>query len=205
MKIFILTFGLLIAGVNCALASEITGRISTNPNDLINSTSTVNTNNVSNSTSMQTNDNQPKSSGGSLILPTAKPIVLENKEINEVKKEPVKKEENIKVLGLNYFPDGTLVRDESKRIFLVQGQKKKHIQSLKELFKYKGRKIYNVSEDEMAKYKLIDGSLIREKNTFKVYALIKGKKKHIINLEELRAHYFGLEIFNITSQEMSLY
>jgi len=51
----------------------------------------------------------------------------------------------------------------------------------------------------------LDGGLIWQKGDVKVYVIVKGVKRHILNLEELRAHYLGLEIFNISREEMELY
>jgi len=79
---------------------------------------------------------------------------------------------------------------------------------LDELKKYAGQIIYDVSDVELAKYqerKHLDNDLIREQGRDEIYVIENAKKRHILSLEELRTHYLGQEIFNVSSMEMKLY
>jgi hypothetical protein len=112
------------------------------------------------------------------------------------------------VLGEKIYADNALVRGPDKKIYLVKGRAKKYVTNLAELEKYRGRVIATVTAATLASYpdyKPAVGELIRQKGDVKVYAIAKGKKHHILNLEELRARYFGLEIFNLSAEEMALY
>jgi len=57
------------------------------------------------------------------------------------------------VLGIKVFADGMLIRGADARIYVIKNNKKQHIRSLEELRKnYFGKKIYDVSEETLAKY-----------------------------------------------------
>ncbi len=118
-------------------------------------------------------------------------------------------QEEIKVLGISHEPyqDGTLLRGNDKKIYIIFGKVKKYITGLDELKKYTGQIIYNVTDVELAKYqerKYLDNDLIREQEREEIYIIENGKKRHILSLEELRTYYFGQEIFNISAIEMKL-
>jgi len=57
------------------------------------------------------------------------------------------------VLGTKVFSDGMLIRGSDARIYVIKSGKKQHVESLEELRKnYFGKKIYDVSDETMAKY-----------------------------------------------------
>ena len=57
------------------------------------------------------------------------------------------------VLGIKVFADGMLIRGADARIYVIKNNKKQHIRSLEELRKnYFGKKIYDVSDETLAKY-----------------------------------------------------
>jgi hypothetical protein len=119
-----------------------------------------------------------------------------------------KAEDEVKVLGISHYADGVLLRDRSHKIYFVKGNIKKHITNLEELKKYAGRAIFSASDEELSKYQArehLDGELIREKASVKIYSIRQGRKQHILNLEELRVKFRGLEIFNISREEMLEY
>lgn len=128
------------------------------------------------------------------------------------------------VLGVTYcgdFKNGDLIRNlVAAKIYALINNQKYHIASLAELrAKYAGKKINNVSAEVIACYpnytgqvlgveyngKFSDGTLIRNKVSLRIYVIKDGKKLHIISLEELRAHYAGKKINNLTPAEVDLY
>ena len=199
MKKIILIFSLLTFVVCPVSASELTGQISTNPSEL-------------------------PEPGEDPVLPSDDPIPPPNDSggnggsssrgasliIDKRHKQDDPYQEEIKVLGISreIYPDGTLFRGRDKKIYIIEGQVKKHIASLAELKKYAGQIIYKITDAELAAYqkrKHLNNDLIREQGREEVYIIKNNKRRHILSLEELRTHYFGQEIFNVSSMEMKLY
>lgn len=185
-------------------ASEIFGQISTNPNALTDG-------------SNPPPEIQPApppavpNVPAAIILPSqivqSIPNQLENRP-KEIKSPALKTAPKPEVLGIKIYPDGSLLRDTDQKIYLIEGQVKKHIINLTELEKYRGRAIVRAAAGELLNYQSrghLDGELIRQRGEVKIYVIKKGVKQHILNLEELRAHYFGLEIFNISREQMAWY
>ncbi len=201
MEKIILIFSLLIFVVCPVSASELIGQISTNPSEL---------------SGDEPDDSLPpvNSGAGSGSFNSGSDVIFTNdiKQDNGDKEDADDNKQNkeIKVLGISYehYPDNALLRANDKKIYIIEGQVKKHIAGLDELVKYAGQTIYDVTDAELAKYqkrKHLNNDLIREQGTEAVYVIENAKKRHILSLEELRANYFGQEIFNISSIEMRLY
>jgi hypothetical protein len=117
------------------------------------------------------------------------------------------------VLGEKVFADGTLVRSSDGKTYVVVNEKLKYIASLKELVKYAGKEIIKVDDSIIASFpktavlgvkKYGEGQLIRNNNV-KVYVIINGKKKHILNIPELAKYYFGKPIYHVTTEELADY
>jgi hypothetical protein len=203
-KIFSILFLSIFFAYN-ANASEIFGKISTD----LNQNPPVVKNNPASPVLLKSDDE--------LVVPdvpiatTSKKIIDKKIATSTIKIEPLvaPDEETVaKVMGTKIYPDGTLLRGADNKIYLIQGKIKKHITDLRELWKYRGRPIFSASEEELASYSdraHINGELIRQKGDVKVYVIVNGAKKHILDLIELRAYYSGLEIFNIEPEEMALY
>ncbi len=182
-------------------ASELLGEISTNPSDDYSVVEEVD---------LKTPVVKP--AGNTIKSTTNIKIKTEKKETpvknEKVKDETLKEEVGNKVLGIKIHPDGSLIRGSDFKIYLIVGMARRYIGTLQELAKYAGRKISSVSDDEIEVYDVrghSDGELVRQRGDSKVYVLIDRMKKHILNLEELRARYSGKEIFNIFAEEMSAY
>lgn len=201
---FIIGLSMIFAGG--VKASEIIGQISTDPNALSNYGSSATTTGQA---------DEPNS-------PSQMPIVLgqdlgaapaKGREVNAPKDKADEDKAagggiGKEVLGKKIYSSGSLLRNIDSRIYLIENRVKKHIFNLKELQKYRSRTIYNVKPEELAEYQTrehLDGDLIRQRGDVKVYFIKNEKKIHILNLEELRANFFGLEIFNITAEEIFLY
>jgi hypothetical protein len=196
MKYFVIIV-LFICLVDNVYASEIKGTISTDPNKL------------------PGNQINPPASGPASAIPTVKKEVSSSGMILPVKnsstvqtKASGAEKQIIKVLGIEHYHDGSLLRGGNHKIYLLQGTVRKYIANLPELQRFRGQLIIDVSDEVLTQYQIrghLNGELIREKGTVRVYVIEQGRKKHILNLHELRAHYFGLEIFNINREEMALY
>ncbi|MCU0679649.1 MAG: hypothetical protein MUC28_04370, partial [Planctomycetes bacterium] len=160
---------------------------------------------------VETPDGQNQSASGSGGNNTGgnSGLILNNRAIAKTAGTTLpEKNTEIKVLGSTYYPDGSLLRGPDKKIYLIEGKAKKHILNLAELQKYRRKTIFNVTDEELFVYQErahLNGELIREKGTVKVYAIAQSRRRHILNLEELRQYYFGREIFNIIREEMAKY
>jgi hypothetical protein len=113
-----------------------------------------------------------------------------------------------KVLGIKAFRNHELLRAADGKIYVIEGEVKKHIIDLEELKKYGGLAVHAATAGELSRYKdrnYLDSCLIRQKGDPKVYVIEGGRKRHIRSIEELRARYFGREIYNIGGEEMGLY
>ncbi len=226
---FLVPLFLLFFFVPEVQASEVFGKISTNPSKN-NSSFQTSEDSIEEEEDSGSSSDSSSSSGGGDLGDTVSGDETENTvEENETEEEndsiaeiiasstpadlpkekAVLEDEPIKmILGAKIYPDGTLLRGPDKRIYLIKNSAKKYIVDLEELSLYAGRKIISASAEELSCYKNrghLDGELIRQREKEKVYVIINGAKKHILNLEELRAHYAGLEIFNIEPEEMAEY
>lgn len=194
MKI-ISIFILLLLNIAPAFASEITGKISTDPNN----PGGHNAAPVDNQESQQSGRMNEERGGGSALI-------LQNRKSVQVNPEDSAGE--IKVLGIGYYPDGSLLRGPDKKIYLIKNGYRKYISNLQELKKYAGREIIDAGNTDLNQYldrPHLDGELIGQIGDAKVYVIDNGAIRHIKSLGELRAHYFGLEIFNLKPEEMKLY
>lgn len=179
--IILILFSILISPVN---ASEIMGSISTNPNNL-----------------------EPMAEISNLPVETRQASSLQGT-LEMSHGAPAQDEDEVLVLGFSQYPDSSLLRGDDARIYLIKGKYKKHIKTLKELEKYSGQIIFHVSDKELSEYQTrvhLNGDLIREEGDAKIFNIVDGRLKHVLNLEELRANFAGQEIFNISQKEMLLY
>ena len=138
-------------------------------------------------------------------------VMTENQKADT--KKQCEKNKNInktKVLGAEFYPNGSLIRGNNAKIYLIENNKKRHIINLEALKQFAGIEIFNVTDETINLYsignKIIgriykDGDLIRG-DDMKIYVILNGKKKHIINIKELRLNYFKQKIFNISMEEI---
>jgi hypothetical protein len=193
--LIVLGFIVIISAPFSVYASELLGRISTDP--------TANTGTVISVPEAPSPVATAAANGGAAV-----PVISSRAADTLIDKEPAPTEKTAKILGQKIYLDGSLVRDAEGRIFLIQGQAKKPVRNMLELEKYRGQTILLGTADDLSQYRTrehLDGDLIRQKNDVKVYALKKGMKYHILNLVELAKHYFGLPIYNIEPDEMKKY
>lgn len=199
---FIFTFFSLSFIFCCqAQASELSGTISTDPSNL-----SIETQNAEASSTTVNATDRDKEESGSSFLPLINQLPVEERNIQDERSllKSGGEEKNIssdkpKVLGLEMYPDGSLLRGESNKIFLINGRFKSYISNLSELKKFQGRKIIDVSSDSLSNYQIL--KLIRKKQSVQIYAIAEEEKRHILNLDELKRFYFGLEIINVSEDE----
>lgn len=208
-KILVLVFllcGFLARGVS---ASEIFGNISTNPKNPSNTPGNIADAAVNNSLAAGLDSKDTgKKDNSALNKKESTDNPEENKKNLQAKKEIVIPVEKVAVFGEVFYPDGSLLRGEDKRIYLIMGGAKKHIKNLLELQKYRGKIIYSAGLEELNQYQsrnYLDGELIREKNRAEIYVVRGRGRKYINNLNELRQYYAGQVINNITADEMRFY
>jgi hypothetical protein len=117
------------------------------------------------------------------------------------------------VLGEKKYADGTLLRGSNGRTYIVVGGKLQYIPNLATLAKYAGKEIVKVDSSVINAFQMVnvlgakkygDGQLIRNDDV-KVFVILNGKKKHILNLDELRTNYFGKSIYKVTAEELEQY
>ncbi|MCK5320314.1 hypothetical protein KAJ61_02920 [Candidatus Parcubacteria bacterium] len=126
--------------------------------------------------------------------------------INQKNKEEKNKE--IIALGISAYADGSLLRGKDGRIYLIDRGFKIYISTLKKLLEFEGQAIYNVDNEELAKYKnkkYFINDLIREQSKTKIFVITNSGLRHILSLQELRLKHFRQEIFNVSRKEMVLY
>jgi hypothetical protein len=189
-------------------ASEYLGSISTDPSNLGNE-SNIQSNSNSNKAIVPIN----QSVNGSVIIPSQTSLrIAAVKSKNDtadakIPQSPSKKIINTQqILGAKIYTDGTLLRGIDKKIYIIQAQSKKHIVNQQALRKYRGQKIMNVSAKILEKFhtkQYLNGELIRQKGTVKIFAIQKGVKQHVVSLQELLSRYAGLEILNLNRLEMN--
>jgi hypothetical protein len=117
----------------------------------------------------------------------------------------------IAVLGVKLYPAGSLLRVPSHKIYVViSTDTAKYISDLKELGKYRGREIFNVSDETLARYRQVlgakiyaDGALLRGPDK-KIYVIVLGKKYYISSLKEL-AGYKNSKINNVSAEVINSY
>ena len=130
--------------------------------------------------------------------------------ITNVDDETLAQYGGVEITGAEYR-DGTLIRGKNMKIYVIANGVKQHISALKELRKYAGQPITNVDDETLAQYNGVsaigtgygNGALIRGKN-MKTYVIINGKKKYIVNLEELK-NYAGQSINNVDDSVLERY
>lgn len=160
--------------------------------------------------------------GSLLRTPDKKIYILENGQVRHIKslQELMKYRGqtiyNIDQSTLSKYTEllthsnGALLRGPDKKIYVLTNGRLVHIKTLKELAKYKGKRINNVSNDALSLYKGIggqiaynNGSLLRGPDK-KIYVLENGKMKHIRSLREL-LKYKGKTINNVSSDIINNY
>ncbi len=214
MKQILTTIVIFLLSVVSAHASEITGKISTDPKALnVQTEPGSGTSGDNEGSDVKADDAKSKivSSSGSRLMARKKIIAIATTSVDVKKPETTDKpadKQAVKVLGVRFFPDGSLLRTEDKRIYLIKGGYKKYIASLKELSEFRGQEIISVSQDDLDQYKFQpygNGELIREIGDGKIYVVEIGKIRLVKNLEELRDNYSGKVVNNITHEEMEAY
>jgi hypothetical protein len=197
MKILFLFFIVVGSIIHCyhhANASEITGRISTDPHAII-STGTPPV-------------EEPYLSVKPVATPGSSAMFLKNRNIFTSVSTSTNDKVTPKVLGIVHIADGSLLRGSRHRVYLVRGEAKRIVRNLAELRRYAGRPILDVSDAELSQYPdraYLDGELLRARGEARIYVLEAGRKRGITSIKELAGKYPGQEIINVSPEELTKY
>jgi hypothetical protein len=122
------------------------------------------------------------------------------------------------VLGKKAYGNGTLIRViGTKKIYVIINGQKKHILDMKELKKYAGKPILNITADQFDQYsdyvksasepasvsnsQIGEGSLVRD-SEMRIYVIKNGKKVYIPNVTDLKK-YKGKIIHDLNDNQIS--
>jgi hypothetical protein len=122
---------------------------------------------------------------------------------------------NIDVLGAEGYPTGSLIKGPDGKIFLVMGAHKHPIRNLEELKKFSGRRINHVGSETLGLYPTSDtpaiyasiwddGTLVRDRESKKVFVISGGMKVHLRSLIDLKK-YAGRKIIDTEPGNLAAY
>lgn len=182
-------------------ASEITGYISTNPDNKPVKTEESGDRSAVDANKSTGGGGLPAAKlGGSFDLGIKKIQVDENSEVaGGVLDKPV-------VKGISFYKAGTLFRDSLLRVYVFDGKRKKHLKNLEELQGYSGQAIIDLPDQELALYPTkicLEGDLFRKEGSNEVYVIKNGNCYHVKSLGELKEQYAGQKIYNIENKNWS--
>jgi hypothetical protein len=111
------------------------------------------------------------------------------------------------VLGVKVYANGSLIRTPNNKVYVITNGQAKYLSSLAQLQQYKGRNIFNVNYDVLAKYSQVssqvlgvkiyaNGSLLRTPDN-KIYVIQSGKPQYIRSLDELY-QYRNIRIIDVS-------
>ncbi len=120
---------------------------------------------------------------------------------------------NKAVLGTKVFTNGTLVRAEDYRVYVIENGMKKYLPTLEDVRAYgKNKKIQNVTYTDLTQYPSIadngdrhgnitikEGSLIRD-NAGNVFVVRNGKRQYIPGFAETFERYANVPIINVSTE-----
>jgi hypothetical protein len=138
-------------------------------------------------------------------------ISLDNADCCFTQEQVAGEQEACAVLGVKLYPAGSLLRVPSHKIyFVVSTSTVKYVSGLKELWQYRGREIFNVSEEILIQYKQIlgvkiyaDGTLLRGPD-YRIYLIANGRKQYISSFPEL-AKYKNHKTYNVSADVLAQY
>lgn len=120
---------------------------------------------------------------------------------------------NKPVLGTKVFANGTLVRAEDYRVYVIENGKKKYLPTLEDIRPYgTNKKIQNVTYTDLAQYPTIvkesarhdnlnikEGSLIRDNNG-NIFVIRNGQRQYIPGYAETFERYANVPVINVTNE-----
>ena len=117
-----------------------------------------------------------------------------------------------KVLGVQAYANGTLLRGTDKKIYVVSNGMLFHIKNSKQLIKYGGKEIINVDNSVISSFPKtsVVGDEVYENGTLlrgtdkKIYVISNGILTHIKNLKELVKHA-GKKVINVGNNVIAQY
>lgn len=131
------------------------------------------------------------------------------KEVNNIyRRVELTAKDAVGALRVKKFPDGSLVRLNGQRVYLLYAGLKKWIRNPNDLRLFKRQVIFPATSQDLAEYVecgCINGELVKTNTQKDIFILKKGKKLRIKNLKELTEKYPKQKIFTISFAEMSLF
>ncbi len=125
------------------------------------------------------------------------------------------------VLGVKKYSDGTLIRTENKKTYIIENQKARYISTIEELRKYSGQEIFNVDIDTLNFYlngakspeplprvlgvkRYGDGTYLKTPD-WKIYVISGGKAKFVEMQATPQENYKGNSVINVSYEILAQY
>jgi hypothetical protein len=124
---------------------------------------------------------------------------------------------NKNVLGARVFSNGTLIRAQDYRVYVIVNGSKKYLPTLEDVRAYKGKKIINVNYEDLSQYPTIyedtarhnnltirEGSLVRDSNG-QIFVIRNGQRHYIPGYAEVFERYANVPIINVDEATLAKY
>jgi hypothetical protein len=124
---------------------------------------------------------------------------------------------NKNVLGTKVFTNGTLVRAEDYRVYVIENGYKKYLPTLEDVKAYKGKKIQNVTYTDLAQYPVISNDTARH-NNFKIgegtmirdskgniFVIRNGERNYIPGYAEAFERFANVPVVNVSDEVIAKY
>ncbi len=122
---------------------------------------------------------------------------------------------NAKVLGTKVFPNGTLVRAEDYRVYVIENGYKRYLPTLEDIRAFKGKKIQNVTYTDLAQYetysvdttrhnnlKVGEGSLVRDSKG-NIFVIRNGQRHYIPGYAEVFERYANVPVVSVNDDVLN--
>lgn len=122
---------------------------------------------------------------------------------------------NAKVLGTKVFPNGTLVRAEDYRVYVIENGYKRYLPTLEDMRAFKGKKIQNVTYTDLAQYetfavdtdrhnnlKVGEGSLVRDSKG-NIFVIRNGQRHYIPGYAEVFERYANVPVVSVSDDVLN--
>ncbi len=108
--------------------------------------------------------------------------------LNAQKKNKASSSEDVRVLGVSFIPDDTLVRGGDKRIFILRAGCRRQIRNLAELKNHRGQAILDILPEELESYEsksVLVGDVFKIKGEKRLYVLRKNGPEYVADARAL--------------------
>ncbi len=125
------------------------------------------------------------------------------------------------VLGVKKYANGSLIRTDNGRIYVIKNQKAEYISTIEELNKYGGQEIFNVDNDTIEYYlsggiypqpaprvlgvkRYGDGTYLKTPD-WKIYVISNGKARFVEIQATPQSDYKGNQVINVSFEVLAQY